>query len=299
MGINWVEVSLEVDGEAAEAVSELFNRLGHGGAVVERICSDDDSSRYLDAEIVRVKTYLSEEDLENKRKLEEAVWHLSRLYPIPEPRFRTLKEDDWANVWKKSYQPLRVGEHIVIVPSWCRFEPRPGDLIVELDPGMAFGTGLHPTTRMCLVALEKYVRPGLRVLDVGTGSGILSIAAARLGASSVLAVEKDPLAARVARENVNLNGVGDVVTVETGSLDKVSGSFDLLLVNILAEVIISLVGAGLLGFLRSGHFVASGIVEEQEQAVREALDAHGAYVVERLQEKDWVALVGEVRPPGR
>ena len=293
MSMSWLEVSVAVDGEAAEAVSEVFNRWGHGGAVVEMLYSKDSTYHYEDQPLVSVKTYLSLDDEESKRKIEEAIWHLGRLYPIPEPSLRVLAEEDWANVWKKSYQPVRIGRHLVIVPSWCKFAPEPGDVIIELDPGMAFGTGLHPTTRMCLVALEKYVKPGQSVLDMGAGSGILSIAAARLGAAPVLAVEKDPLAARVAQENIALNKVQGSVDVETGSLEKVTGQFDFLLINILAEVIVQLVEDGLLSHLvPGGYFVAAGIVDERASMVCEALESCQATIVDRWQETDWVTLIG-------
>ena len=293
MDMSWLEVSIDVDGEAAEAVSEVFNRFGRGGAVVETIYSTDDTYRYDSQRAVRVKTYLPPDDVESRRKLEEALWFLARLYPMPEPSFQTLKEEDWAQAWKKSYRPLRIGERLMIVPSWWEFTPSPGDLIIELDPGMAFGTGLHPTTRMCLEALERIAQPGQHVLDMGAGSGILSIAAARLGVASVLAVEKDALAAGIACENVARNGVQDQVRVEAGSLDMVSGQFDLLLVNILAEVIVALVGEGLLQHLKpGGRFIAAGIVEERAADVVLAVEARGARIVERQQEKDWVTLLG-------
>jgi ribosomal protein L11 methyltransferase len=271
----------------------VFNRFGRGGAVVETIYSTDDTYHYDSQRAVRVKTYLPPDDTETRRKLEEALWFLARLYPMPEPSFHTLKEEDWAHAWKKSYRPLRIGERLMIVPSWWDFTPAPGDLIIELDPGMAFGTGLHPTTRMCLEALERIAQPDQHVLDMGAGSGILSIAAARLGVASVLAVEKDQLAAGIARENVARNGAQGQVRVETGSLEAVNGQFDLLLVNILAEVIVSLVEEGLLLHLKpGGRFIAAGIVEERAADVVSAVEARGALIVERRQEKDWVTLIG-------
>jgi ribosomal protein L11 methyltransferase len=291
--MSWLEVSIDVDGEAAEAVSEVFNRFGRGGAVIETIYSTDDTYRPDPQPMARVKTYLSPDDAETRRKLEEALWFLGRLYPMPEPTFQVLKEEEWAHAWKKSYRPLRMGVRLMIVPSWWEFTPEPGDLIIELDPGMAFGTGLHPTTRMCVEALELIAQPGQQVLDMGAGSGILSIAAARLGASSVLAVEKDALAANIARENVTRNDVQHVVRVETGSLEVVSGQFDLLLINILAEVIVSLVNDGLLQHLKAGgRFIAAGIVEDRAADVVSAIEAHGAVIVERRQQKDWVTLIG-------
>ena len=289
----WLEVSVQVNGEAAEAVIELFNRYGHGGAVLS---TDFDNGS---GAVVTVKAYLplNEEGNEARRRLEEGLWHLSQIYPIPSPRFRQLTEEDWASSWKKHYRVLRVGRRLVIKPSWQEYSPRPEDVVVELDPGMAFGTGVHPTTRMCLAALEDHLRPGMRVLDLGTGSGILAIAAAKLGAGFVLALDVDPVAVRVARDNVSANGVEGIVVVRRGSLAEAEGRFDFVLVNILARVIVEL-AEGLADRLRPGGLlVAAGIIEHQEEGVRRALQAHGMAVVERRRERDWVTLIAARRSP--
>jgi len=296
--LSWLEASVQVDGEAAETVSEVFNRYGRGGAVL----STDFDGELSDTAVVTVKTYLplDEEGLKTRQRIEEALWHLSQIYPLPPPEFRELTEDDWANAWKKHYCKrsgvLRIGQRIVIKPPWQEYKPRPDEVVIELDPGMAFGTGLHPTTRMCLQALEEHLEPGAKVLDLGTGSGILAIAAARLGAGSVLALDNDPVAVRAARANVQSNGVRNTVTVEPGSLDKTTEEFELVLVNILARVIIELAGQGLVDRVRpTGLMIAAGIIEEQEAEVTAALRERGLEIVERRQEKDWVALVGSWR----
>jgi len=289
--LSWLEVSVQADGEAAEAVSEVFNRYGRGGAVLST-----DFGESGDTAVVTVKTYLPIDagGLETRRRIEEALWHLSQIYPLPAPEFRELAEEDWANAWKKHYHIVRIGQRIVIKPTWQEYDPQLDDVIIELDPGMAFGTGLHPTTQMCLQALEEHLKPGDRVLDLGTGSGILAIAAARLGAGSVQALDNDPIAVKVAQANVESNGVQNVVTVELGSLDKATGEFDLVLVNILARVIIELAGQGLVERVRpSGLMVLAGLVVEQEAEVVAALREHNVEIVERRQEKDWVALVGK------
>ncbi|HIC93869.1 MAG TPA: 50S ribosomal protein L11 methyltransferase, partial [Anaerolineae bacterium] len=249
--------------------------------------------------VVTVRTYLpiSREGLETRRRLEEGLWHLSQIYPLPPPRFRQLTEEDWASAWKKHYRVLRAGRRLVIKPSWQEYTPRPEDVVIELDPGMAFGTGVHPTTRMCLAALEDHLRPGMRVLDLGTGSGILAIAAAKLGAGSVLALDVDPVAVRVARDNVLTNGVEGIVAVRQGSLAEARGRFDLVLANILARVIVELAERGLADRLRMGGLlVAAGIIEDQEEGVRRALQARGMAVVERRRERDWVTLIAARRP---
>lgn len=288
--MSWLEASVRVDGEAAEAVSEVFNRYGCGGAVLSTEIGDDSSN----TAVVTVKTYLplDEEGLRTRRRIEEALWHLSQIYPFPPPEFRELTEDDWANAWKKHYHILRVGQRLVIRPPWKEYKPRPDDIVVILDPGMAFGTGLHPTTRMCLEALEEHLKPGAKVLDLGTGSGILAIAAAKLGAGSVLALDNDPLAVRAAQANVQSNGVQNTVTVKLGSLDKATGEFELVLVNILARVIIELADQGLANRVRpNGLMILAGIIEEQEAEVTAALREHGLEIIERRQEKDWVTFI--------
>jgi ribosomal protein L11 methyltransferase len=296
--LDWLEVSVPVDGEAAEAVSEVFNRYGHGGTVIEEAVSEADEAV---RETLTVKVYLPFENGQavGQQEIEEALWHLSQLYPIPAPEFRHLSEEDWAHAWKKHYQVLRVGQRIIVKPSWQTYTPRPNDIVIELDPGMAFGTGLHPSTRLCLVALEEHLSPGMGVLDVGTGSGILAIAAAKLGAGPVLALDIDPVAVEAARANVAANKVEHIVSVEPGSwpaLEPQDQAFDIVLVNILAETIVELLGEGLIRCLKEpGLIVVSGLIESQEAMVVEALGVQGVGVVERLQENDWVALVGSKR----
>lgn len=318
---GWLEISVRVDEEAAEAVSELFNRYSRGGAVVEQTYPSDDDYHSRapgpleapgpsDAEpTLTVKTYLPLAQTKTRRRLEEALGHLSHIYPMPVPQFKTLTEQDWAETWKKDYRPLPVGQRLVIVPSWQTYQPRPGQTTITLDPGMAFGTGLHPSTRLCLEALERYL-PGSkdlsrhyrRVLDLGAGSGILAIAAARLGAGSVTALDVDPVAVRTARENVAINELEAAIKVECGSLDRVKEEghlFDLMVVNILADTIVRLLEAGLTEYLTpNGILIASGIIETREAEVLGALESQGMTLVERRQEKDWLALIGRRKGPG-
>jgi ribosomal protein L11 methyltransferase len=293
--VDWLEVSVKVDGEAAEAVSEVFNRYGHGGAVIEEAISETDKA--VGGTLI-AKVYLPSEDGQavGQREIEEALWHLSQLYPIPVPCIRRLSEEDWAHAWKKHYQVLRVGQRIIVKPTWQTYTPRPDDAVVELDPGMAFGTGLHPSTRLCLIALEEHLTPGMGVLDVGTGSGILAIAAAKLGADPVLALDIDPIAVKTARINVIANQVEGFVSVEEGSwptLEPQDQAFDIVVVNILAETIVKLLNGGLVHYLKKdGLILVSGIIESREAMVVEALGAQSVDIVQRLQEKDWIALVG-------
>ena len=271
-----------MDGEAAEAVCELFERHG-GSAVIEVTPREGDQPRRA-----IVRTYVSPDDAERRTRLEEGLWYLSRLHPIPDASIRELAAANWAEAWKADYRPLRIGRSFVIVPSWCDFEAGTADRVITLDPGMAFGTGLHPTTQLCLEAVEELVEKGARVLDVGTGSGILAIAAALSGAD-VWACDTDPVAVRTATENATANAVP--VTVTDGGIELVPpGRFDLIVANILAPVIERL-APDLAGRLDSdGTLVVSGILAEQADSVGAALAAAGVPVVGRSEGADWVAL---------
>ena len=218
-GQEWLEISVHVDGEAAEAVSEVFNRYGHGGAVIEHLLSGG-SAAHDDVDEMTVKTYIAPDNPGLRRQIEEALWHLGQLYPIPDPSFRLLSNEDWAEAWKAHYAVSHVGRQTVIVPRWMEYQGTPGEVIVVLDPGMAFGTGTHPTTRLCLTALEDLASPGMEVLDLGTGSGILAISAAKQGAAAVLALDVDEIAVAAAQENVAANQVGSTVQVKAGSMEK-------------------------------------------------------------------------------
>jgi len=313
-----LEISVECDSEAAEAVSELFNRYNGGdydedseegeasggGAVIESIGLDD-FGKPIDGQFrMWVKTYIKPgaRGDEIRRQIEEGLWRLSLLYPIPEPQVRSLREEDWAHAWKKFYKPLRVGRRVVLKPSWEEFTPQPDDIVVELDPGMAFGTGLHPTTRLCIAALEDVVQGGDSVLDVGCGSGVLAIVAHKLGATRILAADIDPIAVEVTEENAVLNGVpagpGGVLDVRLGSVPEgMAGQFRVLVANILAEVIARLFDAEY-GYpplaeplAADGVMILSGILDERAPIVEAAAGRHGFAITDRYHEGDWVALV--------
>ena len=282
--MNWLEISLRVDEESAEAVSELFNQYGEGGAVAE--VSPDDL-------LVTVKTFVPSQD-ERLKPLYEALWHLGQIRPLPEPQVRELKEEEWAEAWKAHYEPQHIGRRLVVSPSWQRYVPSDGEVVITLDPGMAFGTGLHPTTRMCLEALEEHLSRGAKVLDLGTGSGILAIAAAKLGASGVLALDTDPLAVKIAKENVLANGVRRTVKVREGSLEMAKGFlFDLIVVNILARTIADLIEKGLLDHLKpEGLLIAAGIMASEEEEARNTFRERRLKELSPLQKGDWVTLIG-------
>ncbi len=285
---QWLEVSVTVENETAEAVAEVLSRYAYRGVAIEA----GPEGWNVGPVIVRAYIPADDELRAKKRRVEEALWHLGQIRAIPAPTFQFVAEADWAEAWKERLSVLHLGQHIVIRPSWLDYAPVPGDVVIQLDPGMAFGTGLHPTTQMCLAALEELVSSGTQVLDLGTGSGILAIAAAKLGAGRVLAVDNDPVAVKTARGNVVVNGVQEIVSVRGGSLPEVSGSYDLVVVNILAKVIVEMARGGLAVRVRpGGTLIAAGIIADQEPEVVTALEWGGLTLAERRQSEDWVCLM--------
>lgn len=208
-----------------------------------------------------------------------------------ELEMQNVADEDWSENWKKYYKPFRIGSHLVVKPTWEPYEAQPDDLIIELDPGMAFGTGTHETTNMCMQLLEKHLQDGMRVMDVGTGSGILAIAAARLGAKDILAIDIDPSAVKVAIENVELNGVKDQVRVVVGDLCKSEAMpCDLAVANIVADAICMLAGPLTRHLEKDRLLICSGIIREREQDVMNAATEAGYTLFDRIEKGEWVAL---------
>ncbi len=282
---------MQIDGEMAEAVSEVLSRYAyHQGVAIEA------SPEGVEASPVTVRAYLPVDDriAQVRRQVEEAVWHLSQIRPLPEPTFRLVAETDWSEAWKTHMDVIHVGERIVIRPSWLDYLPADDEILVELDPGMAFGTGLHPTTQMCLQGLERNLQEGDTVLDLGTGSGILAIVAARMEADRVDAYDIDPVAVEVARANFAVNDVVERIVVEEGSLGQVAGRYDVVVVNILARVILQMLDQGLADCLRDdGCLILAGILDEQEGDVKAALEREGLTLQGRQQIADWVCLMAQ------
>ena len=300
---SWLEVSLTVDGELAEAVAEVLARFAPEGVVIEstRVIIDGSESEGQVVGPLRVSAYLPMDDQveATRHKIDEALWYLGRIRPLPPTQFTPVVEKDWSETWKQHYQPIAIGKRLMIVPAWMEVDTQ-GRQAIRIDPGMAFGTGTHPTTQLCLEAIETCYEnfPGpLSVIDLGCGSGILAVAALKLGAQHALGVDIDADAIRAGVKNADTNNVHDKMEVGLGSLDEIKAgvfsiqSAPLVLANILAPVLVRLFDQGLSDLVSpSGKLILSGILAEQADEVAEAARRHGFGHIELLQSGDWVAL---------
>lgn len=312
--MNWLEVSLVVDGELAEAVADVLARFAYSGVMMEQgVRYNDEEDAGTPSGPITVRAYLEvDKQVEERRqKLEESLYYLGMIQPLPPPTYRQVADQNWMEAWKQHYKPILIGERLVILPAWME-SPDPSRIPIKIDPGMAFGTGTHPTTQLCLELMEKFIderqssmdrqtsskvdRP-VSVIDVGCGSGILSIAAIKLGARSVLAVDIDAGSVKNSRENADSNRIGEELILGQGSVDEIrNGQFafnkaPLVVANILAPVIIRLFENGLADLIEGqGTLILSGILEEQAQRVIVAGQAKGLQLNDKRQIGDWVAL---------
>ncbi len=308
--MNWLEVSLTVNGELAEAVADVFARFAPNGVMTEqgvKFLHDEDEGTASGPITVRAYLPVDDELEERRQKLEEALYYLGRIEPLPAATFKAIADQNWMEAWKQHYHPIPIGRRLLILPAWLE-SPEPERIAIKIDPGMAFGTGTHPTTQLCLELMEErdslfgsgVTVQGSRVIDVGCGSGILSIAALKLGAEGALAVDIDPESIKNSRENAATNGIGDELVLGLGSVQEIQdGKFPwksarLVLANILAPVIIRLFDAGLAQLVEpGGTIILSGILQEQKDGVVEAGEAQGLHLTETRQIGDWVALAME------
>lgn len=307
--MNWKEISVLTEGHCVEAVAGIFFRLGSGGVVIEdpqaarkyintdSFSAESLSPDFLDHDFVVVKAYFPEE-----RNIMEEFYPLLHAveedFAIPCRVFvGEVRDEDWEQSWKKYYHTFKVGERIVIKPSWEDYQAAPGEVIVELDPGMAFGTGIHASSRFCLRFIDQYIKGGENIIDAGCGSGILSIAAAKLGATSIYAMDIDEVAVKVARENVELNGLKEMIEVQAGDiLDFLEGRHpDMILANITADVVAELVPAAAGILPEGGYLFGSGIVDSRWPGVKKKLESHGFEIEQVLTDVDWIGVAARKR----
>lgn len=310
--MQWIEVNVAVTHEAVEAVADMLTSIGSKGVAIEdpQLINDlrnsgtwelCDIPEQENTEVVTISAYYADDEKLEKRLAEieeqlELIEERIGKYRFGNTRFRKVNEQDWANEWKQYFHVTHVGKSLVIKPSWEEYVAKEGEHVIEIDPGMAFGTGTHHTTNMMMERLEKVITPEAEVFDVGTGSGILAIASAMLGAKSVKAVDIDAVAVRVARENVADNGLTEQIEVREGDLlHGTEGKADVIIANIIADIIIMLLKDIPQKLNDDGVFLASGIIEErvpdieaeaQKQGlVVDAIDHRGGWVVMQMRHK--------------
>ena len=306
--MQWAEVTVKTSHEAMEFVSVIMESLGSMGVVVDDPALVND---YLDSglwdytdilpredtSVVTIQVYLPQDE-ELNGKLAQLRQELTALQErgvdiAPgEISLGTIADEDWANNWKEYFHTSKIGKRLVIQPSWEDYQAKEDEVIIRLDPGAAFGTGTHPTTLMCLQELEDLVEPGMEVFDVGTGSGVLSIAAVKLGAAKVRAVDYDGTALHVAEENIAMNGITEQISVGQSDLwQNVEGKAKLVTANIIADIIIRLFEGLDEHLAEDGVLLTSGIIEDRAEDVRQAAEAHGFKVIKQRETKEWVCML--------
>lgn len=305
--MQWIEVNVSVTHEAVEAVADMLTSIGSKGVAIEnpQLINDlrnsgtwelCDIPEQENTEVVTVSAYYADDEKLEKRlaEIDEQLALIEERigkYRFGNTRFRKVSEQDWANEWKQYFHVTHVGKSLVIKPSWEKYAPKEGEHVIEIDPGMAFGTGTHHTTNMMMERLEKVITPDSTVFDVGTGSGILAIAAAMLGAKSVKAVDIDGVAVRVAKENVADNGLSEQIEVREGDLlHGTEGKADVIIANIIADIVIMLLQDIPQKLNDNGVLLASGIIEERMPDVEAAAQAQGLYVDAVDHRGGWVVM---------
>lgn len=308
----WYEMKVKTNSGASDAVIELMKELGAAGTAVEDPNDPvfkegfegswdyfDSSELKFEYEGALVKGYFeTEEMMELAEGMDAALEALAGFGLDPAPAdvsFAEIFENDWANEWKKYFKPIRIGQHLVIKPSWETFDAKEDDILVEIDPGGAFGSGTHETTAMCMELLEKHVTPNTTVFDIGCGSGILAVTAAKLGAGKIIAGDIDQAAVDTSIENAQINGVKDM-TVRKGDLLSVAqaeGKADIVVANIIADIIISMIPDVPTSLNENGIFISSGIIDFKLDAVLEALEAGGYMPLEVLRKGSWAAIAAK------
>lgn len=313
MNGTWIEVKVITKSEALEPVQGIFYGLDVKGVAIED--PNDILGReqgpltwdFADLNVLEhkgnaavIKGYFSLED-NIKEVIEYIKEKLNELKEMGidigsgKVEYEEVKEEDWANNWKKYYKPTKIGNKMVVKPIWEEYNADEEEMVIEIDPGMAFGTGTHETTRMCVASLEKYIKEDTVVFDIGTGSGILAIAAAKLGAKHAIGVDLDPVAVESAKENVGYNKLNNIEILEGNLLDVVEGKADLVVANIIAEVICILVDDVKKVLNKNGMFITSGIIHDRVQMVIDKLESAGFEVVEANKDGEWNCIVAKIK----
>lgn len=311
--MKWTEIKVKTTTEAVEAVANIFYEIGAQGVVIEDPNDflyqqkEEISWDYIEEEVFMngyegaiVKAYISEEEnlLAKLESIKESVNNLPSFgLDIGDGiiELEELDQQDWENAWKQYYKPIKVSDKIVIKPTWEDYNAKLNELIIELDPGMAFGTGTHETTNMCIQALERHIKSDDEVLDIGCGSGILSIAAAKLGAHSVVGVDLDPMAVRVAKENTEQNNMLGFVEIRHGDLTEVvTHKANIVVANIIADIIIKLAD-NIADFMKEdGLFISSGIIMPRLEEVKAAIESKGFTILEVNTQGEWACITAKV-----
>jgi len=297
---NWLEMSIRVPAEYVEPVAALFQRYGEGGVVIEEPggFNPDEGEQPPSPSTPTLRTYLpnTPDSQPNREMIHIGISLFGHLHSLPSLQVREVQQAEWESAWKAHFPLLHVSKHLVITAPFHEYQQRKDEVVITVDPGMAFGTGHHPTTRRCLLSIERLITPGARVLDVGSGSGILAIAAAKLGAGTVVALETDEVAYRVGADNVRANGVESRVRCHHASLpytEAPTGSADLVLANISAKALAELAPALRDALKTDGWLVAAGILQERPGNVEQAFAAAGLAVRETFVDDDWVTLLAQ------
>jgi ribosomal protein L11 methyltransferase len=296
---SWLEISFEVSAEQAEAVAEVLGRFTQEGVVIEQLADDNSPSPDLVLRpSVKVFGYIfMDASLEERKlRLEKSIWYLSKIQPIPDPIYTQIYDQDWMTAWKKHYHPLKVGNNLAILPAWVD-NAFPSRIPIRINPGMAFGTGTHPTTQLSLILMEKYIQPGHFMFDIGCGSGILSAAAVKLGADRVYSVDISSAAIASSAENAELNQVQDQIELHKGSVTEIlNGCFSvkqasLVIANILTPIILKLFEDGLAKLIEpGGKLILSGILSPQADQIIEKAQSYQLQIIEKQEVEDWIAL---------
>lgn len=315
--LKWVCLTITTKSEAVEAISYALTNIGiqtleinDPNDIISMIDRKNKSNwdyidekllQNKDTEEVLIKAYLSEDSSYEEKiiQIQDSLNNIKQFLDIGKGTIKTeiLNEEEWSNAWKKYYKPIKIGNNMVIKPSWERYSSaNDKEIIIEMDPGMAFGTGTHETTSMCLELLEKYIQKDNIIFDIGCGSGILGIAGAKLGASQVTAVDLDKTAIKVAKNNVKINGVENIIKLYEGNLlDVITNKADILVSNIIADVIIEL-SQTVLDFLKpNGLFIVSGIIKERLQDVKTAMNNNGLDIIDIYHKGEWCAMAAKMK----